>query len=235
MLDKWNKKEKPVFTGITRGVGGFGFGTAAVGEDEVQILPYYVDRFGSGLTGPTFTRGSYAGNGWGYGGGNCDGFVFKINGSGTGFQLTSISNWAFVNNQNIQSFNIRVEQGTAFTTSSPLYQETKSMQFPGGSGNDTGAFEIPLASPIEMQYNQNYTVAWGFPNGTSANGNSRAFTGTGGSANQVNFTDPWGTARTLIMSDITNFGGTDPFDSSNGSNGSTPQGQIPVLGLKFHK
>lgn len=28
MLDKWYKKEKPVFTGITRGLGGFGFGGA---------------------------------------------------------------------------------------------------------------------------------------------------------------------------------------------------------------
>ena len=31
MLDKWHKKEKPVFTGITRGVGGFGFGSATGG------------------------------------------------------------------------------------------------------------------------------------------------------------------------------------------------------------
>ena len=31
MLDKWHKKENPVFTGITRGVGGFGFGAAAGG------------------------------------------------------------------------------------------------------------------------------------------------------------------------------------------------------------
>lgn len=29
MLDKWYKKEKPVFTGITRGIGGLGFGGAA--------------------------------------------------------------------------------------------------------------------------------------------------------------------------------------------------------------
>ena len=29
MLDKWQKKEKPVFTGITRGLGGFGFGGGA--------------------------------------------------------------------------------------------------------------------------------------------------------------------------------------------------------------
>ena len=28
MLDKWFKKEKPVFTGITRGLGGFGFGAS---------------------------------------------------------------------------------------------------------------------------------------------------------------------------------------------------------------
>ena len=31
MLDKWHKKEKPVFTGITRGLGGFGFGAASAG------------------------------------------------------------------------------------------------------------------------------------------------------------------------------------------------------------
>ena len=26
MLDKWHKKQKPVFTGIARGIGGFAFG-----------------------------------------------------------------------------------------------------------------------------------------------------------------------------------------------------------------
>ena len=31
MLGNWHKKEKPVFTGITRGLGGFGFGKAAGG------------------------------------------------------------------------------------------------------------------------------------------------------------------------------------------------------------
>ena len=44
MLDKWHKKEKPVFTGITRGVGGFGFGAAAGGdaadEDGSQSKPF---------------------------------------------------------------------------------------------------------------------------------------------------------------------------------------------------
>ena len=31
MLDKWHKKEKPVFTGIARGVGGFAFGSGGGG------------------------------------------------------------------------------------------------------------------------------------------------------------------------------------------------------------
>ena len=31
MLDKWFKKEKPFFTGISRGVGGFAFGTGGGG------------------------------------------------------------------------------------------------------------------------------------------------------------------------------------------------------------
>ena len=31
MLDKWYRKEKPVFTGISRGIGGFGFGVPSAG------------------------------------------------------------------------------------------------------------------------------------------------------------------------------------------------------------
>ena len=31
MLDKWFKEEKPIFTGVSRGVGGFGFGTGGGG------------------------------------------------------------------------------------------------------------------------------------------------------------------------------------------------------------
>ena len=33
MLDKWYRKEKPVFTGISRGMGGFSFGAAAAADD----------------------------------------------------------------------------------------------------------------------------------------------------------------------------------------------------------
>jgi len=38
MLDKWFKKEKPVFTGITRGLGGFGFGGGG-GAAEIPSTP----------------------------------------------------------------------------------------------------------------------------------------------------------------------------------------------------
>lgn len=31
MFDKWYKKEKPVFTGISRGIGGFSFGVPSAG------------------------------------------------------------------------------------------------------------------------------------------------------------------------------------------------------------
>ena len=44
MLDRWHKKEKPVFTGITRGIGGLGFGGAtgdvSVPEDGTQGNPF---------------------------------------------------------------------------------------------------------------------------------------------------------------------------------------------------
>lgn len=44
MFDKWHKKEKPVFTGITRGLGGFGFGSG-----------------GGADSGPEFYEGSASG------------------------------------------------------------------------------------------------------------------------------------------------------------------------------
>ena len=36
MLDKWHKKEKPVFTGIARGVGGFAFNTEGAVTSSVD-------------------------------------------------------------------------------------------------------------------------------------------------------------------------------------------------------
>ena len=44
MLDKWFKKEKPVFTGITRGIGGFGFGAAGGGHHVNQLFQMKVRR-----------------------------------------------------------------------------------------------------------------------------------------------------------------------------------------------
>ena len=38
MLDKWYKKEKPVFTGITRGLGGFGFGSGGGGGGAAGVV-----------------------------------------------------------------------------------------------------------------------------------------------------------------------------------------------------
>ena len=53
MLDKWHKKEKPVFTGIARGVGGFGFGGGggAAGPDDPGVF--------SATGGTKTTSGSY--------------------------------------------------------------------------------------------------------------------------------------------------------------------------------
>ena len=38
MLDKWHKKEKPVFTGIARGIGGFAFGYVTGGAGGGCLL-----------------------------------------------------------------------------------------------------------------------------------------------------------------------------------------------------
>ena len=62
MLDKWHKKEKPVFTGITRGIGGFGFGSGGGGDSggsefsasggaKIETGGYVYHLFYNGLSG----------------------------------------------------------------------------------------------------------------------------------------------------------------------------------------
>ena len=65
MLDKWQKKEKPVFTGISRGMGGFSFGAAGGGTDAAASSADYTTV--AGLTaGVSWTiwpnGGNYTGN-----------------------------------------------------------------------------------------------------------------------------------------------------------------------------
>ena len=50
MLDKWQKKEKPVFTGISRGVGGFGFGAVVLGAETEESTGEVYD-FANVITG----------------------------------------------------------------------------------------------------------------------------------------------------------------------------------------
>ena len=59
MLDKWQKKEKPVFTGITRGTGGFGFGSGGGGGGAAGPGPL-------GASGGNIADGLKPGNGYVY-------------------------------------------------------------------------------------------------------------------------------------------------------------------------
>jgi len=52
---EWHKKEAPVFTGVTRGVGGFGFGKAATGTTSSRPQGNY---FGDGSDGSLSTSGN---------------------------------------------------------------------------------------------------------------------------------------------------------------------------------
>ena len=57
MLDKWHKKEKPVFTGITRGVGGFGFGGGVAAPSSTSASG------GTKTTSGEFTIHTFTSNG----------------------------------------------------------------------------------------------------------------------------------------------------------------------------
>ncbi len=160
---------------------------------EVEYLPYYIDRSGDGLDGTTFNGGSNGSGGWGYGGGNTDSVGFSISGP-SAFKLISISNAKFLNQQSSQTFKIRVEQASGYNQGTPLYQETRTETFPSGNG----AFEIPLTTPVLCQPNTTYVVGWGFPNGTSSNGNSYNWSSLSGS---LSFYDPLGNLRNIQFSD----------------------------------
>lgn len=67
---EWHKKEKPVFTGITRGVGGFGFGKAAAAASagsSVGTLTFYMwGAGGGGRTDNGAANGTVGGGAGGY-------------------------------------------------------------------------------------------------------------------------------------------------------------------------
>lgn len=188
---------------------------------------YYVTRTTQDLNGTTFNGGSLSSGGWGYGGGNCEGLVINVSGSGQ-YRLKSLSNYKWISTQTgTYNLYIRVDQGTSFNTSNNLVASVTSMTLPSG----TGAFEIPLSVPVTLNAGTNYAVGWGFvENYGGTNGNSRSDAGDG-LVSSKNFTDPKGVSRTLTLSDITTYNGPDPFDQTNGTSNSG--GQLPVFGFEF--
>lgn len=98
MFDKHYKKENPTFTGITRGIGGFGFGVAAAAaaeEDPEQQLDYFITTLNRSVSDYDICYGvavgsddSIYGCGGGYGAGgepvdrSGTGVVFKLSPNG---------------------------------------------------------------------------------------------------------------------------------------------------------
>ena len=56
MFNKHHKKESPTFTGITRGVGGFGFGVASGAEDVIEDKTWVSTMGGSAAVSYTHLR-----------------------------------------------------------------------------------------------------------------------------------------------------------------------------------
>ena len=98
MFDKHYKKENPTFTGITRGIGGFGFGVAAAAaaeEDSEQQLDYFITTLNRSVSDYDLCYGvavgsddSIYGCGGGYGAGgdpvdrSGTGVIFKLSPNG---------------------------------------------------------------------------------------------------------------------------------------------------------
>ena len=80
MFNNWHKKEKPIFTGITRGLGGFGFGGGSSGPPPVPF-----SASGGTKTGPVggyFTHALSNGQSFTVTSGTAAGYLLLVAGGG---------------------------------------------------------------------------------------------------------------------------------------------------------
>ena len=241
MLDKWNKKEKPVFTGITRGVGGFGFGAGLLTEFETKTLRYFDRTAAQTYNNYTYKPGQLSTSnysvGWSHNGSNADGIVINVSGTGT-YELYSLSigsSGQSASDVFTRTLYLRVETGN--TTGSGTVLLNTSASYTLGYSSDRW-HELVLPSPVTLDRGQDYFIGYGvatgdgFPNSNQQN-DSYHIQGSHATTAAYITTSAGNSAIFDALVTITDasYGAADPFDSSNGTD--RTRGQIPIIGIKI--
>lgn len=228
-------KMKPIL-GMT-GMGGGATGYL-VGESTsaVSILRY-IDRTTDGsynnyATKPGILTSSNWSQGWSHSGGNADGIVINISGSGT-YQLYSLSIGSTGQGPG-DTFNhtlyLRVETGTT-TGSGNLLLNTNSTYTLGYTSATWHELILPTAVTLDRgtSYYIGYAVAQGDPFPSPNQMNSAYKIGSSADTTMP-ITTSSGQTATVTISDPS-YGAADPWDATNATD--SGRGQIPIIGVKI--
>ena len=194
------------------------FRTLATAQPEVK----YVSR-GNAAYDPPNSVPSLSGS-WGHSGGNSDAITIQVSGTGT-YQLNSFSIGGDIETLQISplTFQFKIYSGNTLQANSTMY--TQSYSISADTSSTIRLFD--LGTPQILTRGNVYTLAYGFPTGTSWTGNKRALTNTEVTTSPTITTANGSTATVQIGTPTWN--DSDPFGVSNGT--AANAGQFPVIGI----
>lgn len=236
MFNNWEKKEKPIQGMMGMGGGATGYlagGSTSAGSGILRYLDRTVaSSFNNTTTKPGQLPTNTYTQGWGHSGGNADGLIINVSGSGT-YNLYSISigsQGASPGDTFTHTLYLRVETGST-TGSGTLLLNTSASYTLGFSGDRW--HELVLPTPVTLDRGTSYFIGYGvaqgdpFPNSNSLN--STWYIGSNATTS-LNVTTSDGSSATMTIGSPV-YGDSDPWDASNSTD--STRGTIPIIGIEI--
>ena len=223
-------------TGFGGGATGYLTGGGAAAGPP-QVLRYLdrtsVGQYNNSTTKPGQLSTTDYSQGWGHSGGNADGLVINVSGSGT-YNLYSISIGSQGQSAS-DTFNhtlyLRVETGS--TTGSGTVLLNTSQQYSLGYRQERW-IELVLPSEVTLNRGQSYFIGYGVANGNgfpSSNSQNSTFYISNENANtSLSVTTSDGSNATMTITDPS-YGAGDPWDATNST--AANRGTLPIIGIKI--
>lgn len=209
-----------------------GFNPGASGDGFGDVV--YIARVNSVADeSSTFPTSGFMTNTWGYTGGNADGGVINISGSGE-YKLYSISIGKSIGSANSATFSMRVYSGTSASSGQLLSSQSLSFTGLTDTSSPYEAQELVFPQEVTLNRGNNYAVAFGMASPGLTN-NTGALNGPNDSTRTIYAISSGNGGGTISFSDMT-FSDSDPFDATNGtgfSSNNSRSGQLQVFGFRF--
>lgn len=209
-----------------------GFNPGASGDGFGDVV--YIARVtGVADESSTFPTNNFMSNTWGYGGGNADGGVINISGTGD-YKLYSISIGKSTASGNSATFKMRVYTGTSASSGNLLSSQTLSYSGLVDGSSPHQAQELVFPEEVTLSRGTNYAVAFGMDT-PGLTGSTGALNGNDDNTRTSYSISSGNGGGTLSFSDMS-FSDSDPFDATNGTgflDNNNRSGQLPVFGFRF--